>query len=366
MSTEVAGKADFTGIRYAQCWEDADILLEALNLKPGFRALSICSAGDNSLALLAHDPERVVAVDLSAAQLYCLQLRMAAYQELSHPELLELVGSRESTRRVQLYLQCRPALSSKARSFWDANPAAVESGIGSAGKFENYFRLFRERALPMVHRRRTIAALLEPRDRERREEFYSHQWNTWRWRLLFKFFFSRAMMGCLGRDPSFFAYVEGSVANRILERTRYALTELCPAKNPYLHWILTGTHGTAVPFALRPENFDAIRKNLDKLEWRQASLEEILVEGGADYFDAYNLSDIFEYMSEENSSALLEKLADGGRNGARLAYWNMLAPRRRPERLADRLLSRNEVATTLFRQDKAFFYSAFLVEEVSR
>ena len=29
MGSEVQAKADFTGIRYAQCWEDADILLRA-------------------------------------------------------------------------------------------------------------------------------------------------------------------------------------------------------------------------------------------------------------------------------------------------------------------------------------------------
>jgi S-adenosylmethionine-diacylglycerol 3-amino-3-carboxypropyl transferase len=34
MGSEVAGKADFTGIRYAQCWEDADVLLEGLDVQP--------------------------------------------------------------------------------------------------------------------------------------------------------------------------------------------------------------------------------------------------------------------------------------------------------------------------------------------
>jgi S-adenosylmethionine-diacylglycerol 3-amino-3-carboxypropyl transferase len=41
----------------------------------------------------------------------------------------------------------------------------------------------------------------------------------------------------------------------------------------------------------------------------------------------------------------------------------MLAPRQRPERLADRL--RTLPAEDLFRQDKAFFYSALIIEEVT-
>jgi S-adenosylmethionine-diacylglycerol 3-amino-3-carboxypropyl transferase len=42
----------------------------------------------------------------------------------------------------------------------------------------------------------------------------------------------------------------------------------------------------------------------------------------------------------------------------------MLTPRSRPERLADRLEPLPELAERLFRADKAFFYSRFIVEEV--
>jgi S-adenosylmethionine-diacylglycerol 3-amino-3-carboxypropyl transferase len=69
-------------------------------------------------------------------------------------------------------------------------------------------------------------------------------------------------------------------------------------------------------------------------------------------------------MSEANMAALLTQLADASRPGGRLAYWNMLAPRSRPESLAGRLRPREDLAAPLFAQDKAFFYSAFIVEEV--
>jgi S-adenosylmethionine-diacylglycerol 3-amino-3-carboxypropyl transferase len=171
-------------------------------------------------------------------------------------------------------------------------------------------------------------------------------------------------MGRLGRDPSFFRYVQGGVAERILARTRHALTVLNPADNPYLQWILTGRHTSALPSALRPENFEAIRVNLDRLEWHCLPLEEFLEQEGAGSVERFNLSDIFEYMSEDNYARLLERLCRAGRSGGRLAYWNMLAPRSRPEHLADRLKPLSQDAERLFRQDKAFFYSAFVVEEI--
>jgi S-adenosylmethionine-diacylglycerol 3-amino-3-carboxypropyl transferase len=326
--------------------------------------VSIASAGDNALAMLSRGPERVIALDLSAAQLACLELRVAAYRELSHAELLELIGSIPSTRRAVLYQRCRPLLAPAVRAFWDTNAAEVAKGIGGAGKFERYFGLFRRRILPLVHRQGRVRRLLRGGLRAERLKFYREEWDSWRWRLLFRLFFSRLVMGRLGRDPSFFRYVEGDVAGRILERTRYALTALDPAANPYLQWILTGRHTTALPLALRPEAFERIRSHLDRLEWRCQSLEDFLHTQGKGTINCYNLSDIFEYMSAENAQRLLEELAVRGRSGGRLAYWNMLVPRSRPETLAGQLRPLSDLARRLHQQDKAFFYSNFIVEEV--
>ncbi|MGB8356210.1 MAG: DUF3419 family protein [Chthoniobacteraceae bacterium] len=362
--TEAETRADFSAIRYAQCWEDADVLVGALAPRPGNICLSIASAGDNALALLASGAAKVIAVDMNPAQLACLELRVAAYRSLEHGELLELIGSRPSSRRATLYLRCRKNLPESAASYWDAHAPAIEGGIGSAGKFERYFQLFRTRILPLIHSQKTVERLLEGGDPGRREGFYREQWDTWRWRLLFKVFFSRFAMGRLGRDPAFFKYVEGSVAEKILLRTRYALTALDPAGNPYLQWILTGRHLTALPFALRPENFEVIRTNLDKMEWALCSVEEYLLAHPSLRIDRFNLSDIFEYMSPDNYCQVLERLIAAANPGARLAYWNMLAPRSRPEALASRLRPLNEMADRLFAGDKAWFYSRFVLEEV--
>jgi S-adenosylmethionine-diacylglycerol 3-amino-3-carboxypropyl transferase len=364
MSSEIVNHADFGHIRYAQCWEDADILLEALNIQPGDVCVAIASAGDNALAMLSKNPARVVALDLSAAQLACLELRVAAYRTLEHKELLELIGSRPSQRRTALYQRCRSLLSSQVKTFWDAQPALIEAGLGSAGKFERYFATFRTYILPLIHSRKTVEALLTHDTFEQREAFYNTKWNNWRWQGLFRLFFSRFVMGRMGRDPSFFRYVEGSVAARILARAHHALTTLNPADNPYLQWIMTGAHPYALPYALRQENFEAIRKNLDNLEIVLGSLEDFLGTLDGVRVQRYNLSDIFEYMSPQNYQALLEQLVNGASPGARLAYWNMLVPRQRPEVMSQQLRPLSEIAQRLHQQDKAFFYSAFVLEEV--
>jgi len=119
--TGIAARASFGEIRYAQLWEDADVLVPALEARPGATLVSICSAGDNALAMLTLDPARVVVLDLSAAQIECLAVRIAAYRALSHLEFLELMGSRPSDRR--------PALLDRATR--DLPPARPAPGGGS-------------------------------------------------------------------------------------------------------------------------------------------------------------------------------------------------------------------------------------------
>jgi S-adenosylmethionine:diacylglycerol 3-amino-3-carboxypropyl transferase len=351
-------------IRYAQVWEDADVLLAGLDVRPGDTCVSIASAGDNALALLTKDPGRVVALDVNPSQLFCLELRVAAYKALAHHELLELVGSRASTRRGELFDRCRPALGNDARRFWDARRGAIDEGIGGIGKFEQYFAAFRTHVLPLIHSRATVDALLRPKSPAERRRFYDERWDTPRWRLLFRLFFSRTVMGRLGRDPQFFRYVDADVAASILARTSHALRELDPSSNPYVHWILTGTHGSTLPLALRPEHFETIRGRLDRLEWRCQSLDAYLAGAPEGAIDRFNLSDVFEYVSFGQYRRMLERIVGRSRSGARLAYWNMLAPRRRPDQMRSRLQPLDELAAALHASERAFFYSAFRLEEV--
>jgi S-adenosylmethionine-diacylglycerol 3-amino-3-carboxypropyl transferase len=363
--SEAAQHADFESLlRYAQCWEDADVLVDGLDVRPGAVCLSIASSGENSLSLLTRSPSRVVAVDLNPAQLAALELRVAAYRTLEHGELLELIGSRPSGRRAALYARCRGAMSNEARSYWDGRADAVDAGIGAAGKFERYFATFRRFVLPLVHRRRRVEQLLVPRGPAERRAWYDANWDTVTWRAMFRLFFSERVLGALGRDPSFFRYVEGSVADHLLGRVRHALAELDPSANPYVTWILTGTHGEALPHALRPEHFETIRANLDRLEWHRGSIESLLDEGIVTSFDRANLSDIFEYMSTDNAAALFQRLGDAAGPGARLAYWNMMVPRRASTLLPDRFRHLEELSRRLFLEDRAFFYRDFVVDEV--
>ena len=363
--SQISPTPDLPRIRYGQCWEDADVLLQALDVHPGDVCLSIASGGENTLSLLTRRPKKVIAVDLSAAQLACLEIKCAAFRQLDHERLLELLGARPSQRRLDLYQILRSSLTPATREFWDARPAIVAAGISTGGKFEVYFSLFSRYVLPLIHRRGDIEALFEPGTPETRERYYEEVWDNRRWRWLMRVFLSRPVMSQLGRDPAFFRFARGSLADAALARVKQALTVLDPAQNPYLQWIAFGRYRGALPHALRPENFDIIRDHLDRLEPRLASIESILNESPEASIDRFNLSDIFEYLSVAASETLFAQIARTGRGGGRIVYWNMQVPRTSPKRLAQQLQPLDELAATLLPQNKAAFYSALHIEALA-
>lgn len=360
---DIAGRARFDDIRYAQLWEDSDVLVAALASPPGATLVSIASAGDNALAMLLLDPARVVAVDLSPAQIACVSIRIAAYKRLDHASFLELMGSRRSTRRAQLLDEVAAGLGVFDQAFWSARrDEIIRYGLGGVGKFENYFRLFRAYILPLAQSRSTIDEVFRSKPKPERAAFFDRRWNNWRWRVALKLFFSNLVMGRLGRDPAFFDHVEGSLADHVAHRLRHAGVDLDPADTPYLHWILRGEHAAALPLAWRAEHFDTIRERLDRLELRCGALEAFVATG--EKADGFNLSDIFEYMDENVFASVYGSILEAANPGARLVYWNMMVPRRAPRQWAGRVERLEAVEAAGKASDKAFFYSDFIVERV--
>ncbi len=355
-------KADFSFVRYANCWEDADILLKALRCKDGGNFLSIASAGDNSLSLLTLNPNLVLAFDINSTQLACTELKKAVFQHFSYDEVLQFLGVRECTERHKLYDSIRGELSKETADYWDAHLELIERGIVHIGKFENYFRLFRTYCLPLIHSKKTMDRLLEKRSKEERHLFYAKKWNNLRWKLLFRIFFGKMMMGKLGRDPEFFKYVDKDVGRNILTRVEHGLTAITTDQNPYLEYILKGNFQNSLPHYLRKENFQTIKQNIDRLKLFQGDLSQTLQAHSQVRFSGFNLSDIFEYMSHSEYEKQLEHIALASTKKGRIAFWNMLCNRGRIANQKIKFL--DEESKALLEEDKAFFYQSFVFGEV--
>jgi S-adenosylmethionine-diacylglycerol 3-amino-3-carboxypropyl transferase len=362
MSNDLKARVNFELIRYANCWEDADILLEGLSPAPGRKLLSIASAGDNSFSLLITNPELMVAVDVNKIQLYLVELKKVAIKKMDREDVLKFLGFRHCGNRGNMFDAIKDELSVAARIYWEKNSHLIANGVIYEGKFENYFKTFSGKILPWIHSKKTIEELFRIKTGEEQERFYHEKWNTRRWRLLFKLFFSKYIMGKFGRDPEFLKEVKVDVSKYIFEKAGKNLQKKAAQQNFFLYFNLTGTFGNFLPHYLREENFETIKSNIDRLVIREGYAQDAISEFGK--FHYMNLSNIFEYMNPALFSETAEALIKGTEKGGRLAYWNLMVPRRISEILPGKAMHEQEIAAALAEKDKGFFYSQFIIETI--
>ncbi len=354
-------EVDHSYIRYANVWEDPYLLLEGLQIESHHKVLSIASAGDNAFALLAAQPKLCVAIDLNRVQLYLTELKKVAIAHLSQSEFLAFAGFTDSSDRMEQYNAFKEELSREARIYWDENEEAIKNGIIFNGKFEKYLATFARKVLPFIHRKKTVKALFKDKSAEEQKGFFEKHWNTWTWKFLFKIFFSKRIMGWLGRDPAFLAQVNVDVGKVIMEKAAIHLSSKYAQQNPMLYYCLNGHFGSHLPFYAREEQYKKVKSNLDALKIEYGYAQD----AGNKYgnFDRFNLSNIFEYMDDKVFESTSKKILEIANKGAKIAYWNLMVKRE--------ISSISSSATRISdlskwaERDQGFFYMQFIVEELN-
>jgi len=358
----ITDKAKFDFVRYANVWEDATVLAKALQIQKGEKLLSIASAGDNCFYLLKDDPEIAVAVDLSEVQLYLVELKKTAIRILDYEDVLALFGFRESNKRNDLYQKIKSGIPSEARAYWDTKAEVIKEGLLHDGKFEKYFQTFSQKVLPYIHSKEKTTELFKNKSAAAQKEFYDKKWNTWRWRLLFKVFFSKRIMGWLGRDPEFLKQVEINVGNFIFNQAEKQLSSEKAHSNHMLRYNLTSSFDDLLPEYLQKEHYATIKNNIDNVHCFKGYAQEASKKYGN--FDVMNLSNIFEYMDQKIFRESGQAFIDIANPGARIAYWNLMVPRRLSKEF-NQLTFLESLSNDLMQEDKGFYYSQFVVEKLN-
>ncbi len=352
-------------IRYSNCWEDTEIVLKALNVKKGGKYLSISSAGDNALSILSKNPKLVIAIDKSTAQIACLEIKKTIFENLPYNDVLSFIGMTENSKRLHIYKELRKHLSIETRKFWDNNLTLISKGIIHTGIIENYFRLFSKRIKPLIMNKNNWEILLSEKSKKERIDFYNKKINSWKWNLFLKIVLNPITLKKLdlNRDSYHFKTKGNNLTREMKERIKYALTELPTNNNPYLEYIIRGNFHNSLPLFLKKENFEKIRRNLDKLIIFKGTLMEALRKNSPTIFDGFNLSDIFDYMSYNQYIERIKQIKKQLTKGGRIVYWNNLILREPPEYYNSKISKLKDLSEKLFLQNKAFFYDSLNILE---
>ncbi len=358
-------------LRYSQCWEDVNPLLQQISGLTNARVLSVAAAGDNTLSIASlPQVKEVLAFDFSRAQLALLELKMAAFHSLSHLEVLYFLGARGDRAyadyRLAVYNRLRKQLSQASREFFDSHRGKIKIGVIHSGKLDSYFRLFSSFVLPLLHDSKTIDDLLQAKSCQEQELFYEQRWHTGAYKIACRVFFSRLSISLLGRDHDCFDQASDSFGNFIERAVEQHLKFGHLSDNHYLHYILRGGYGEQLPHYLEARNYEAVKDSLSKIKLVEADLHSLASNLPANSIDAFNLSDVFEYMSDAEAAKLAHSLQRAARPGARLVYWNMLVRRDLGSYLKNQVQDVTKYDAYLPTYCRTFFYKCFVGQELHR
>ena len=314
-------------LKYSSCWEDAYLLEESLEVNEQSEVLSIASAGDNSLYLLSKNPKSMTCIDMNPIQIYVCQLKEAAVKHLSFQEFEQLLGFVPSESRIDIFKMLLPHLPADCVTFFNQNPLLITEGLIHQGKLEKYFQLFASKVLPLIHKKETVRQLFTAKSEQKQAAFYSKTWNNWRWKGFFRLFFSKVVMGLLGREKEKMKYVEGKVGKLIFASAQEHLKSKNCQNNYILKYILTGNYGSERPPYSYSKNFAKAKQwlQVNEIEYGLADLESWLKTGKK--YNSFNLSNIFEYMSENEFGKNIQVVENASLPKSKLCFWNLMVPR---------------------------------------
>src|SRR6478735_2233311 len=112
----------FSGLVYPQIWEDPDLDMQAMELKPNHRIVTIGSGGCNMLAYLSKAPASIDVVDLNPHHIAMNRLKLAAFSHLpAHADLVRFLATPRELSNSHAFDQFLAAnLDDATRNYWNA------------------------------------------------------------------------------------------------------------------------------------------------------------------------------------------------------------------------------------------------------
>ncbi|ANK73109.1 MULTISPECIES: DUF3419 family protein [Ensifer] len=369
----------FSGLVYPQIWEDPIVDMEAMQLTPESRIVTIGSGGCNMLTYLSAGPRKIDVVDLNPHHIALNRLKLAAFRHLpSHKDVTRFLAIQGTTTNVQAFdLFLAPKLDTATRSYWTRRDMTGRRRIGVFGR--NIYRTgLLGRFIAASH---LLARLhgVNPEDfvqarsmREQRQFFDERlaplfdrpviRWITGRKSSLFG----------LGIPPQQFDELASLSAEKSLAAVlRHRLEKLTchfPLRENYFAWQAFGRryplpHEGDLPPYLDAGAYEAIRNNAERVEVHHASFTELLAGKSAGSVDRYILLDAQDWMTDQQLNDLWTEITRTADEGAvvifRTAAEDSILPGRVSPALLDQWHYDAETSLRLGAEDRSAIYGGF-------
>ncbi|MBI4511643.1 MAG: DUF3419 family protein [Deltaproteobacteria bacterium] len=341
--------------------EDERTEARALKLCDRDHILCVASAGEMPLSLLALGASRVVAVDTSKPQLFLVELKLAAVRALLREDALRFLGyvpCSGAARKKQLR-QVLPLVSDDARAFWTRHESAVKKGVIWAGRYERYMGLVRRAFGPLVGSRR-LEGLFRASTLEEQCAHFDREIARPSLRRVFRLVFHPRLFRKRGMDPRSLKYRDSQVplGDQFFEQFRKLCTGHLASDNPLLALSLLGrlTSADACPFYLSRAGVETLRARPGCLDLRHEDIGQCLKREPVGTFQKVQLSNLPDWLSQEQWGDLLDAVATRMPDGGRVAWRYIHVNRPLPERLRETVCVDDALGRELTQRDRFPFY----------
>ena len=325
----------FARFVYNQIWEDPVVDLEALDLKPDSRVVTIASGGCNILNYLVADPAQITALDLNPAHIALTRLKLAAMRHLpDHEAFFQFFGIAKNKDNVDLYrTHLAGELDDATRAFWEHRSLLGRERIeffakglyrkALLGKFIGFlhgFARIADRHPERILDARTMAEQCQIYDREIGPLFELKLVRLLARQpiVLYSLGIPANQFDAMRQDSS------GDLAELIRHRIRRLACDFDLSEN-YFAWQAFGRHydakdRRATPPYLKAENYATIRDRLDRVETRLQSMTDYLAAQDAGSKDRYVLLDSVDWMDATMLADLWTQIRRTAKPGARVIF----------------------------------------------
>ncbi|AGK58930.1 S-adenosylmethionine:diacylglycerol 3-amino-3-carboxypropyltransferase [Hyphomicrobium denitrificans 1NES1] len=368
----------FRSMVYPQIWEDPRADMEALELAPQSRVMTIASGGCNVMSYLTGNPARIIAVDLNETHVALLKLKLAAAQHLpNHATFYRFFGSAADRRNVHLYRDLiSPHLDAETRAYWEGRDFTGRRRISRfARNFYRYGLLGRfitsghvmARVLGADPKRILDAQTVE----EQRQIFDREIAPAFDHPLLRWITSNRASLFGLGIPPvQYDALSHGGARpmSAVLKERAERLATGFDLKDNYFAWQAFGRcyapqgQGPCPPY-LEKANFLAVKTRTNRVTVVHDNMVRFLANEPAESLDRYALLDAQDWMDDTALNALWREITRTARPGARVIFRtageSSILPGRVSRALLDRWTYDAVRSAEIHAKDRSAIYGGF-------
>jgi S-adenosylmethionine:diacylglycerol 3-amino-3-carboxypropyl transferase len=305
-----------------------DELTEAAALHlPGGTVLSITSAGEMPLNLLALGADRVVGVDIDPRQNHLARLKLASALCFERETAVRFLGYQPAAGadRRRWLGELLPHLPRATADFWNEHADGVKNGPIWAGRFEQYLRLALKLAGPLISR--PFRTMTKCESLQAQRTVFRHTLDRPVIHAIFRMVFSPALYGGHGIEQKALQHYDDAVplGERFFDDLR-SLCEATPAKsNPFLQLFTLGEVLTPdiVPTYLTDAGIARVRARRAAIDFVDADVIAYLRDTPAATFDRFHLSNVTDWMPYAEFEILLNLIVARCRRPAR-AVWRAI------------------------------------------